>query len=48
MVPKLVPRAMKFDWYWYRLLTFWYCDNRSMYLESGWKRKEILILPVTN
>lgn len=27
MLPKLVPRIVKFDWFWYRLLKYWYCDS---------------------
>ncbi len=29
LVPKLVPRTVDFQWYWYRILKFWYRDNTS-------------------
>jgi len=29
LVPKLVPRTVNFNWYWYRILKFWYRDNTS-------------------
>ncbi len=31
LVPKLVPRTVDFHWYWYRILTFWYRDNPTIY-----------------